>query len=176
MVELLAMEMPAMQNDLGTVVPKSKRGRKLGGHNKPGHRAGRPRKPPEEFPASVWDHGKAEISVLEKHFTEALAKNREIARFLAAQDAINISGGATKGVCLVYSVGEQTAISGKDRKVIDRRYVVPGRRQYDRRAMHADEWVRRNDKAASRLAPKGRDGRFDFYVAMNGRNDSHDLE
>ena len=42
--------------------------------------------------------------------------------------------------------------------------------------MHADEWVRQNDKAASRLAPKARDGRFDFYVAMNGRNDWHDLE
>jgi hypothetical protein len=27
------------------------------------------------------------------------------------------------------------------------------------------------DKAASRLAPEGNDGRFDFFVAMNGRND-----
>jgi hypothetical protein len=34
----------------------------------------------------------------------------------------------------------------------------------------------RDDKAASRLAPKGDDGRFDFYVAMNGRNDRLDLE
>jgi hypothetical protein len=31
-------------------------------------------------------------------------------------------------------------------------------------------------KAASRLAPKGVDGGFDFYVAMNGRSDRHDLE
>jgi hypothetical protein len=35
---------------------------------------------------------------------------------------------------------------------------------------------RYDDKAASRLAPKGRDGRFDFYVAMNGCNDWLDLE
>jgi hypothetical protein len=27
-----------------------------------------------------------------------------------------------------------------------------------------------------RLAPKGDDGRFDFSVAMNGRNDWRDLE
>jgi hypothetical protein len=26
------------------------------------------------------------------------------------------------------------------------------------------------------LAPKGRDGRFDLWVAMNGRSDWHDLE
>src|SRR6516225_5286256 len=38
---------------------------------------------------------------------------REIARLLAAQDAIDISGGATKEVYLVDSVGEQTAVSGK---------------------------------------------------------------
>jgi hypothetical protein len=32
------------------------------------------------------------------------------------------------------------------------------------------------DKAASRLAPKGHDGGFDFYITVNGRNDSLDLE
>jgi hypothetical protein len=32
------------------------------------------------------------------------------------------------------------------------------------------------DKTASRLAPKGVDGRFDLCVVMNGRNDWHDLE
>jgi hypothetical protein len=34
----------------------------------------------------------------------------------------------------------------------------------------------RRDKAASRLAPKGGDGRFDLYVATNGRSDWLDLE
>jgi hypothetical protein len=29
----------------------------------------------------------------------------------------------------------------------------------------------RDDKAASGLAPKGDDGRFDLYVAINGRID-----
>jgi hypothetical protein len=33
------------------------------------------------------------------------------------------------------------------------------------------EYIRHDDKAASRIAPKGDDGRFDFYVAMNGRSD-----
>jgi hypothetical protein len=42
--------------------------------------------------------------------------------------------------------------------------------------MRGHECIRHDDKAASRLAPKGDDGRFDFYVAMNGRNDRHDLE
>jgi hypothetical protein len=37
------------------------------------------------------------------------------------------------------------------------------------------EYIRHDDKAASRLASKGGDGRFDFYVTMNGRNDWHDL-
>ena len=47
---------------------------------------------------------------------------------------------------------------------------------YDRRAMHGRECIRHDDKAASWLAPKGDDGRFDFYVVMNVRNDWRDLE
>jgi hypothetical protein len=62
--------------------------------------------------------------------------HREIARLLAAQDAIHISGGTTKAVYQVGSVGEQTAISGKVILPIDGWYVVSGRRRYDRRAMH----------------------------------------
>jgi hypothetical protein len=42
--------------------------------------------------------------------------------------------------------------------------------------MHDCECIRHDDKATSRLAPKGDDGRFDLYVAMNGRNNWHDLE
>jgi hypothetical protein len=66
-----------------------RRGRKLGGKNKPGHHAGRPRKEPEKFHESIWEHGKAEISVLEKHFTEALAKNSShCAIAFAIRDAV----------------------------------------------------------------------------------------
>jgi hypothetical protein len=72
----------------------------------------------------------------------------------AAQDAIDISGGATKGVYPVESVGEQAAVSGKGRIPIDRRYVVSGRRQYDRRAMRDEECIRHDDKTAARLAPR----------------------
>jgi hypothetical protein len=43
--------------------------------------------------------------------------------------------------------------------------------------MEARECIRHDDKAAaSRLAPEGRDGRFDLRVAMNGCSDWHDLE
>ena len=46
--------------------------------------------------------------------------HREIARLLPAQDAINIGGGATDEIYHVGSVGEQTALSDKDRLLIDR--------------------------------------------------------
>ena len=59
-----------------------------------------------------------------------------------------ISCGATKEVYLVDSGGEQTAVSDKDRVQIDRRYVVLGRRQYDRRAMRDHESARQGDKAS----------------------------
>src|SRR6516165_4965083 len=95
---------------------------------------------------------------------------------VAAQDAIDISGGATRDVYLVDSVGKQTAVSDKDRLPIDRRYVVSRRCRYDRHAMRGHECIRHGNKAASRLAPKAGDGRFDLYVAVNGRNDWHDLE
>jgi hypothetical protein len=37
------------------------------------------------------------------------------------------------------------------------------------------ESIRHDDKAASRLAPKGDECRFDLCVAMNVRNDRVDL-
>jgi hypothetical protein len=42
--------------------------------------------------------------------------------------------------------------------------------------MHGCESIPQDDKAASRLASKGDDGRFDLCVPMNGRNDWHELE
>jgi hypothetical protein len=42
--------------------------------------------------------------------------------------------------------------------------------------MEARECIRHDDKAASRLAPKGVDGRFDLCVAMNGRHNGLDLD
>jgi hypothetical protein len=42
--------------------------------------------------------------------------------------------------------------------------------------MRVREYIRYDDKAASRLAPKGDDGRFDLYVAVNGRSDYPNLE
>jgi hypothetical protein len=41
--------------------------------------------------------------------------------------------------------------------------------------MHHCEHIRHDDKAASRLAPKGDNGRFNLYFVMNGRSDCLDL-
>ena len=74
---------------------------------------------------------------------------REIARLLAAQNAIHIGGGATKAVYEVDSVGEQAVVSGKDRWRIDRRYVVAGRRQYGH-AMRDQESTRLEGRLPAR--------------------------
>jgi hypothetical protein len=42
--------------------------------------------------------------------------------------------------------------------------------------MHAREYIRLDDQAASRLVPKVPDGPFDLSFAMNRRNDQLDLE
>ena len=42
--------------------------------------------------------------------------------------------------------------------------------------MREHEYFRCNNKARSRLAPKGDDGRFDLWVIVNGRNDWLDFE
>ena len=88
--------------------------------------------------------------------------NGQLRRLRAAQNAIDIGGGATPIGYLVDSVGEQTAVSGKDRLPIDRRYVVSDRRRHERRAMDVREQIRQDDEAASRLARKSGDGRFDL--------------
>jgi hypothetical protein len=52
-----------------------KRGRKLGGKNREGHKAGRPRKPPEEFAPSVWEHGRVSISLSQEHIDKSMQRN-----------------------------------------------------------------------------------------------------
>ena len=42
--------------------------------------------------------------------------------------------------------------------------------------MRDRECIPEDDKAASRLAAKGDDGRFDLYVTMNRRDDWRDLK
>src|SRR5262249_2526113 len=100
----------------------------------------------------------------------------KVRRLRAAQNAIDIGGGTTPVLYPVVSVGEQTAVSGKVRYPIGHRYVVSGRRQYDRHAMNVHEYVRHDDKAAEVLPPKVDDGRFNLHMAMDGPNDWHDLE
>src|SRR5262249_27455323 len=89
-----------------------------------------------------WGYGKTERRgglAVHDHLEPGRKLHREIARLLAAQDAIHISGGATKGVYPLWSVGEHAAISGSLRCRIDRRYLASGRRRYDRRTMHGRE-------------------------------------
>src|SRR5215831_13258278 len=65
-----------------------------------------------------WRYGKAERRgglAIYDHLEFCRKLHREIARLRAAQNAIDISGGATPVVYLVGSVGEQTAVSGKFR-------------------------------------------------------------
>jgi hypothetical protein len=80
--------MTEMQIIEGEVIPP-RRGRPLGVKNKPGHKAGRPRKPVEKFAASVWEHGRCEISVEQRHLDEALrANSSHCAIAFAIRDAI----------------------------------------------------------------------------------------
>jgi hypothetical protein len=70
------------------IVPK-KRGRKLGGKNKPGHKAGRPRKPAEVFAPSIWESGRAGIAVRQQHLDAALrANSSHCAIAMAIKDAV----------------------------------------------------------------------------------------
>src|SRR5262249_23954404 len=126
-----------------------------------------------------WGYGKTErLGGLEvdDHLKFCRQLNGKVRRLRAAQNAIDISGGPTNNVYLVGSIGEQTAGSAKATHRRARRYVFWGRRRYDRRAMRDRDCIRRDDKAAARLARKADDGRFDFCFAMNGRSDWHDLE
>jgi hypothetical protein len=61
--------------DTITDAVKAGRGRPRGSRNKPDHRAGRPKKPPEEFHPSIWESGRAHISVEQRHIDEAMRAN-----------------------------------------------------------------------------------------------------
>ena len=74
------------------------------------------------------------------------------------------------------TLSDRAAVSDEGSFLVERWYVASGCRRDDRRAMCERECTPHDEKAASRLAPQGDDGRFDFFVAMNGRNDWLDLE
>jgi hypothetical protein len=66
----------SMMQEIEPVVRKETRGRKLGGHNKPGHHAGRPRKhPKEEFDEALWQNGRRRIFVDTTHIAESLQRS-----------------------------------------------------------------------------------------------------
>jgi hypothetical protein len=82
------MSMPQTDCDVpvpeGAPTPAKKRGRKLGGKNREGHKAGRPRKPPEEFAESVWQNGRRRISVGDTHIAESLQRSSSACAIAAA--------------------------------------------------------------------------------------------
>jgi hypothetical protein len=63
----------SMQTEIAT--NPNGRGRPKGTRNKPGHKAGRPRKPPEQHSQSVWENGKRVIRVEEEHIARAVARS-----------------------------------------------------------------------------------------------------
>jgi hypothetical protein len=85
--------------DTITDAVKAGRGRPRGTRNKSDHKAGRPlgckdkaprkRKPPEEFHPSIWEGGRAYISVEQRHIDEAMrANSSHCAIALAIRDAV----------------------------------------------------------------------------------------
>jgi hypothetical protein len=61
----------------------------------------------------VWQGQARWRSSVHDHLELGRNLHREIARLVAAQDAIHVSSGATIDVYKVRSVGEQAAVSGK---------------------------------------------------------------
>jgi hypothetical protein len=90
------MSMPTVEIDPAVIenkiraLPQPRAGRPRGSKNQPGHHAGRPRKHPKEvFAPSIWEHGKAEISVLQKHIDRAKARSSShCAIAMAIKDAV----------------------------------------------------------------------------------------
>ena len=102
--------------------------------------------------------------------------NRKLHRLFPSQDAIDVGGRAPEQIRFVRSIGEQAAGPRKSANCVDCGQPVLRCQRRNRCAVHECIAIRRYDEAAERLAPKGDDGRFDLCVAMNVRNDCHDLE
>jgi hypothetical protein len=82
-------EPAAVKAFVNAIIDKPKPGRPKGAKNREGHRAGRPRKPAETFAPSIWSAGRAEISVEQRHFDEALrANSSHCAIAFAIRDAV----------------------------------------------------------------------------------------
>jgi hypothetical protein len=89
----LAADLPRMEANLPPKSDWKGRGRPSGTRNRAGHHAGRPKgsktKPKEPLPPSIWEAGRAEISVLDRHFDEAMEKNSShCAIAFAIRDAV----------------------------------------------------------------------------------------
>jgi hypothetical protein len=85
----MPQEIEAVIKEIEAVI-RPKPGRPKGSKNQPGHAAGRPRKHPKEvFAPSVWEHGKAQITVLRRHIDDAmLANSSHCAIAMAIQEAV----------------------------------------------------------------------------------------
>jgi hypothetical protein len=74
-VEHHRAEPSAVRSFISAIIDKPKPGRPKGTKNREGHRAGRPRKPAEQFAPSVWERGKRVIRVEAEHIARAVERS-----------------------------------------------------------------------------------------------------
>jgi hypothetical protein len=72
------------------------------------------------------------------------------------------------------ALASRNGVNGKSRRIAARGGLM--RFTFALVAVFISALTRVDDKAASRLAPKGLDGLFDLFVTMNGHDDWLDLE
>ena len=76
-----------------------------------------------------------------------------------------------KYILEVRPVRKETAVSGDNGCLVDRRNIVPRCRRYDYRAVDLDKIVWHPQETASRLAAKFGYSGLDFSIVMNRRSD-----
>ncbi len=93
--------------------------------------------------------------------------NREIARLLAPQDAIDVGCRPSPLIDLIGPVGHQAALGCEIPKRIDRRQAMPRRQYDDRCTVRYGVGMRHDDQAAIRLAGKGGNRALDLAAVMD---------
>src|SRR5262245_10277154 len=99
---------------------------------------------------------------------------RQVPRFLAPEDAIDVAGRSPIRLDRIRPVGDQTAAGGEVAKGIDRRESVLGRQRDDQVAMNRRQRAGGYEQAAVRSGCECRDRALDLVrVAHNGRAQFH---
>jgi hypothetical protein len=88
--------------------------------------------------------------------------HRQIGRFLALEDAVDISCRTLPQIGYVRPVGDQAAVGDEEPPIVDRGQLVPGCQSDDQLAMRHRLRARRYDQAAIAGAREGRDSAPDL--------------